>query len=99
MKLILQTVLKWFTSFFQFFELQADKAWWIRIKTEDPNYIYYFGPFENRAIAQKKLPGFVEDLNDENAQVSSCTVEWCMPPQLTIQGGYQPVSLMSDFSH
>ena len=54
MKLILQTVLKWFTSFFQFFELQADKAWWIRIKTEDPNYIYYFGPFENRAIAQKK---------------------------------------------
>lgn len=99
MKQALQGILHWATAFFRFFEQQADKDWWVRIKAENPEYTYYFGPFKDREAAQEKLPGFVEDLHNEQAQISDCTVEWCTPPQPTIRGSHQPVRLMSDFSN
>lgn len=96
MKSTFQKILHWITSFFQFFEQQVDHAWWVRITTENPEYTYYFGPFNSRAAAQDKLPGYVADLRGEKAQVSNCTVEWCTPPQLTIPGSHPPVRLLSD---
>jgi hypothetical protein len=91
MKNALQETLEWIVSLIQAFsEKQLNKAWWVRVKTERPEFTYYFGPFENRTLAQEKLPGFVEDLQIEQAEVSSATVEWCSPPQLTIQGNHQP---------
>lgn len=99
MRNTLQGIFSWVTSFFRFLEQQVDNAWWVRIQTENPEYTYYFGPFESRAIAQTKLSGFVDDLNDEQAQVSNCTVEWCAPSQVTIRGNHQPARLMSNFSH
>ena len=93
----LQGVVRWITAFFKFFEQKADSQWWVRIKAESPEYTYYFGPFETREIAQEKLPGFVEDLHNEAAHISDCTVEFCTPPQPTIRGNHQPPRLMSDF--
>lgn len=91
MKNSLLKIIQFIESFFRIFsDNQLSKAWWVRVKTENPEYTYYFGPFENRAIANQKLPGFVQDLQDESAHVSSSSVEWCNPPQLTIEGTHQP---------
>jgi hypothetical protein len=69
---------------------QLEKSWWVRIKTENPEYTYYFGPFESLKVAREKQPGFVEDLQAERAEVSQASIEWCNPPQLTIEGAHQP---------
>lgn len=92
MKNALQTIVELVASIFRLFsDKQLSKAWWVRVITENPEFTYYFGPFEGRAIAHQKLPGFVQDLQSESAHVSSSTVEWCNPPQLTIEGAHQPV--------
>ena len=91
MNFIFQVIFDWLSSFFGLLKPGPDRAWWVRIKTENPEYTYYFGPFENRAIARSKQPGFIEDLRTENAVVSHCTVERCAPPQPTIPGHHQPV--------
>lgn len=69
---------------------QADKAWWVRIKAENPEYTYYFGPFQVMQSAEAKLPGFIEDLQAENAKVSQSRVLWCNPPKVTIEGNHLP---------
>jgi hypothetical protein len=73
---------------------QMEKSWWVQVKTENPKYTYYFGPFESLKVARDKQPGFVEDLQAEQAEVSHAGVEWCNPPALTIEGAegvHQPV--------
>lgn len=89
---ILQIFIRGIAAFFRLFsEKQRAKSWWVRITTTHPEYTYYFGPFERRAIAHQKLPGFVQDLQAENACIAYSGVEWCNPPQLTIEGTHQPV--------
>lgn len=85
MKHRMQVIWNWFSSFFSSaFGRFSGKAWWVRIRTEQPNYTYYFGPFPERDIAQQKRPSFVEDLQSERASVSSSSIEWCKPTQITI---------------
>lgn len=59
-------------------------AWWIEIKTSSPACIYYFGPFLTPMEAQAALPGYIKDLEAEQPQNLSFTIQRCQPSQLTV---------------
>ncbi|MDX2230788.1 MAG: DUF1816 domain-containing protein [Leptolyngbyaceae cyanobacterium bins.349] len=59
-------------------------AWWVEITTEAPRCTYYFGPFSSHAEAEAAKPGYVEDLQSEDAQGISVVVKRCKPERLTI---------------
>jgi Domain of unknown function (DUF1816) len=58
-------------------------GWWIELKTENPSYLYYFGPFSTPNEAEKLKLGYIQDLAEEKAKVTAATVLWCKPKQLT----------------
>ena len=59
-------------------------AEWVEIKTEFPQGIYYFGPFARAKEAQVELPGYIEDLEQEGAKVTTFQIKKCQPKELTI---------------
>ncbi len=60
-------------------------AWWVKVTTQDPKCTYYFGPFLSAQAAQEALPGYVEDLEAEQAQGIVAELKRCKPTQLTIE--------------
>lgn len=60
-------------------------AIWIEIETQSPLCIYYFGPFASVGAARTALPGFLEDLEAEEAQGICTTIARCKPRKLTIE--------------
>lgn len=58
--------------------------WWIEIKTRHPACIYYFGPYNNPQEAAAQKPGFLEDLQSENAVGINVHIKRAQPEQLTI---------------
>ncbi len=60
------------------------QAWWIKIKTLQPDCVYYFGPFLNKNDANLSIAGYVEDLESESAQGIQTDVKRCKPVVLTI---------------
>ncbi len=60
-------------------------AWWVELKTASPNCTYYFGPFITAAEAKRAMPGYIEDLNGENAQGIEALVRRIKPTQITIE--------------
>jgi Domain of unknown function (DUF1816) len=63
---------------------QVGKAWWVKIETEQPSCIYYFGPFGNQTEAAEAKPDYLQDLETEQAQGISWHIEQCNPSQLTL---------------
>ncbi len=63
---------------------QLGKAWWIKIETEQPFCIYYFGPFGNPADAAKAQPDYLHDLETEQAQGIRWQIEQSKPRELTL---------------
>ncbi len=63
-------------------EFQSHMAWWVKIHTELPCCIYYFGPFDTAIEAQTDRGGYIEDLQSEFAQGMNTTIELLCPPQL-----------------
>lgn len=59
-------------------------AWWVEIVTEKPRCTYYFGPFLKFGEAQAAKPGYVEDLEQEDAQGIQVSIKRCKPATLTI---------------
>ncbi|NJK40176.1 MAG: DUF1816 domain-containing protein [Acaryochloridaceae cyanobacterium SU_2_1] len=59
-------------------------AWWVKITTSSPECLYFFGPFLSQKEAETALPGYIEDLESEQAQGIDVTVERCKPTQLTV---------------
>jgi hypothetical protein len=59
-------------------------AWWVEITTDSPRCTYYFGPFASAKEAESFQPGYVEDLQQEDAQGISATVKRCKPSRLTV---------------
>ncbi|NJR56854.1 MAG: DUF1816 domain-containing protein [Acaryochloris sp. CRU_2_0] len=59
-------------------------AWWVEVKTSFPTCTYYFGPFLSRQEAEVALPGYVEDLEAEQAEHIATTIQRCRPTQLTV---------------
>jgi hypothetical protein len=63
---------------------QVGLAWWVEIFTHKPNCTYFFGPFISLDEANAAQPGYVEDLEGENAQGIVVKIHRCRPKELTI---------------
>ncbi len=59
-------------------------AWWVEVKTASPRCIYYFGPFMTAQEAQAAQTGYVEDIENEDAQGISVSIQRCKPVNLTV---------------
>ena len=71
-------------SFYQpnnIFELQS--PWWVKIATSEPKCVYYFGSFKNKEDAIDALPGYVEDLEQEQAKGILIEIKQDYPQHLT----------------
>jgi hypothetical protein len=60
------------------------KKWWIKVETQSPACIYYFGPFDSAQEALSHQDDYLHDLREEGAQGISAIVEKARPKQLTI---------------
>ena len=40
-------------------------AWWAKIETDNPNAIYWFGPFLTKRNLKDKAASFIKDLSEE----------------------------------
>ncbi|MEM9136994.1 MAG: DUF1816 domain-containing protein [Cyanobacteria bacterium P01_F01_bin.42] len=63
---------------------QLGLAWWVEIKTTTPECIYYFGPFLTSAEAQNAMPGYIQDLEEEEAKGIEAVVRRCKPQNITV---------------
>jgi len=60
-------------------------AYWVKITTDSPTCIYYFGPFASESEAQSAQVGYCEDLRGEGAQNITVACERRRrPSELTI---------------
>lgn len=59
-------------------------AYWLEITTENPDCIYYFGPFLTSQEAKSLIPGYLEDLKEEKATNINVRLSRCKPVNLTI---------------
>ncbi|MGQ4646987.1 DUF1816 domain-containing protein [Lyngbya aestuarii] len=59
-------------------------AWWIKIITKNPYCIYYFGPFGSTEHAKAYQDGYLEDLQEEGAQIIALEIKQGQPRHLTI---------------
>jgi hypothetical protein len=67
-----------FSGLFSFFST----PWWVKITTVEPKCIYYFGPFDSEAEAERAKPGYIEDLEQEGAQQITSILQQCAEPDL-----------------
>jgi len=59
------------------------QKYWIKVTTQKPSCTYYFGSFLTRQTAKLAQPGFIEDLETENAEGIKAEIRYCQPQQLT----------------
>ena len=59
-------------------------GWWVKILTDNPSYMYYFGAFDNYWEAEWHKNGYIQDLNEEKTKIIDITIEKCKPKQLTL---------------
>jgi Domain of unknown function (DUF1816) len=59
-------------------------AYWLEIVTENPQCLYYFGPFATSKQARQAEPGYLEDLEHEGAHILLTKVQRCRPKSLTV---------------
>lgn len=62
---------------------QLQPPWWVRIATLEPKCVYYFGSFISKEDAIDALPGYVEDLEKEQAKGIFIEIKQDNPQQLT----------------
>ena len=72
-------------SFRRFFTISrlVKQPWWIKIQTQAPECIYFFGPFGSKKEAKSFQSGYVEDLDQEGAEDIRLTIEQTRPAELT----------------
>lgn len=61
-----------------------DEQWWVKILTEKPKCIYYFGPFLSSDEAKDSQADYFEDIQDEGSEIIDVGIEQCQPQKLTI---------------
>ena len=59
-------------------------GWWLKILTDKPMYIYYFGDFNSYLGAESAKNGYIQDLIQEGSEIIEIQIEQCQPKQLTI---------------
>ena len=60
-----------------------ESGWWIEILTNNPNYTYYFGPFNSYWKAEWSKNGYIQDLEQEKALIANVAIGKWQPRQLT----------------
>jgi len=68
----------------RFLPFQTRASWWIKIHTEVPHCIYYFGPFTDVSEARRHQVGYIEDLVQEGAHGINVVTHKGQPEALTI---------------
>ena len=59
--------------------------YWLEIKTKNPTCTYYFGRFNHPLAAKLMQQGYIQDLIEEEAIVTSIKLKRCDPEKLTIE--------------
>lgn len=67
-------------------------GWWIEILTNNPNYLYYFGSFDNYWEAEWSKNGYIQDLEEERAIIVNIEINQCQPKKLDM-----PIVSFSDY--
>ncbi len=49
-------------------------AFWGKVETSNPSYVYYFGPYFSRSGLRKDLVTFRSELTNEGASISSVVI-------------------------
>ena len=60
-------------------------AWWAKIITSQPSYLYFFGPFTSKEEAKSHCTGYREDLESEGASIVTVDIEYCQPTNITAE--------------
>jgi len=68
-QLIINKFLENTEEFFMSYLEKTGKAWWVKIMTKNPDYLYYFGLFVSHREAQLSQLGYIEDLERERPQL------------------------------
>jgi Domain of unknown function (DUF1816) len=63
----------------------TELAWWTKIYTKAPFCIYYFGPFAQVEEANDSKSGYIEDLENEGAEVVFIKYLKLNPKNLTVE--------------
>ena len=61
-----------------------ESGWWLKILTDKPMYIYYFGVFKTYSEAESYKNGYIQDLRQEESEIVDIQIKQCQPKQLTI---------------
>ncbi len=61
-----------------------ESGWWVKILTNKPIYIYYFGVFSTYYEAEWSTNGYIQDLIQEGSEIVDIQIKQCQPKQLTI---------------
>jgi aromatic ring-opening dioxygenase LigB subunit len=83
MQMITSNLLENFSKMVTSFLEQLKLAWWLEIVTDKPHCIYYFGPFTYADEARTAQAGYIEDLEQEQAQVITVKLKRHQPQELT----------------
>ena len=60
-------------------------AWWAKIETEQPNTIYWYGPFLTKRSLKENISPFIKDLSNEGfASIKHSLVRFKKEEPLTI---------------
>lgn len=70
--------------FIHYLNSPSQKQWWVKILTEKPKCIYYFGPFLSANEAEGSQADYSEDIREEGAEIIDIQIEQCQPQKLTI---------------
>lgn len=63
---------------------QKGANYWIRIVTNNPDYVYYFGSFESYEEAQCCVRGYIQDLKEEGSKIVFFDITRYQPKQLNL---------------
>lgn len=63
---------------------QLGLAWWVEVVTYNPCCTYYFGPFVSSNEAKFYQAGYIEDLEQEQAQIVTVDIKQGQQKELTI---------------
>ncbi len=64
--------------------IKTVSPWWVKIMTDAPKCVYYFGPFDSQSEAIESQCGYLKDLMYEEARGISVEVNQDSPQLLTI---------------
>lgn len=64
--------------------VKLQPPWWVKIATLEPKCVYYFGSFSSKEDAIDALPGYVEDLEEEQAKEILVEIKQDNPDRLTV---------------